>query len=235
MSEPAREAFGAAWGFPPESPWLERALTHRSADAEQGRVAERLEFLGDAVVGATVAKALYERMPGDVDEGALTRARVAVIRRETLADAARRLGLDGLVAIGGNERKWRRNEQDRLLADTYEAVVGALQCAVGSAGAEAFVRRTLADAIERAAQERPGPDPKTEFQERAQALGWPTPIYRIVAHQTDGVAHRVRAEALVGEEVLGTGVGPNRRGAEREAALAALDKLAGLAGKDGLQ
>jgi len=233
LSDAARGAFAARWGFPSGSPWLNVALTHRSADREHGRQAERLEFLGDAVVGAAVAKALVDAMPDPVDEGQLTRARMAVIRRETLAETARELALDTLVAIGGNERKWRRNEQDRLLADTYEAVVGALQRAAGTDAAETFVRATLAGAIERAVRERPGPDPKTELQERAQGAGCPAPTYRIVAHETDGVGHRYRVEALVEEAVVGAGEGPNRRAAERAAAEAALAAWTPPAGKDG--
>jgi len=158
-----------------------------------------------------------------MDEGALSRARVSVIRRETLANAARELGIDRLVEIGGNERRWRRNEQDRLLSDTYEAVVGALHCAAGASRAEEFVRASLGAAIDRAVREKPGPDPKTAFQERVQAAGGSTPVYRIVEHETDGVGHRYRVEALVGGVVVSEGVGPNRRAAERAAAVRALD------------
>lgn len=223
MNTPELGSFGKRWGFPEGTDWLEIALTHRSADPVRGRMAERLEFLGDAVVGAAVAKELFERLGVEMDEGALSRARVSVIRRETLANAARELGIDRLVEIGGNERRWRRNEQDRLLSDTYEAVVGALHCAAGASRAEEFVRASLGAAIDRAVREKPGPDPKTAFQERVQAAGGSTPVYRIVEHETDGVGHRYRVEALVGGMVVAEGVGPNRRAAERAAAVRALD------------
>lgn len=226
MTADAVGAFAARWGFAPDSPLLRAALTHRSAAATLGEASERLEFLGDALLGGIVARLLVEGFSADTEEGVLTRARIAVIRRETLAEAGRRLGLDALLVVGENERRERRHTQDGLLAEAYEAVLGALALERGDPAARAFVLDTLGAQIDAVLRDPPQADPKNLLQERVQGAGGETPAYRVTLHETDGRQHhRFVAEALVAGRVWGVGEGSSRRQAERAAARAALEAL----------
>lgn len=221
-------AFADRWGFAPDSPLLRRALTHRSV-APVTASNERLEFLGDALLGAFVARHMYDSLPPDSGEDALSRARVEVVRRETLAAAARAIGIADLLTVGRGERKERRERNDSLVADAYEAVAAALFLERGPAAVEAFFKDTLADALAGVISAPPAPDPKTLLQMRTQALGRGTPTYRTVAESDPtGPAPRFSAEALdAAGTVLGRGEGTTKRAAQTEAARAALDSLAG--------
>jgi len=118
---------------------LERALTHRSTEGADN---ERLEFLGDAVLGLAVAARLHERSEPSIGEGALTLARARVVSRQPLADAARALGLDAHVRLGPGEARAGGAQKDRILCGVYEAVIGALFLDAGYAAAARRTPRT---------------------------------------------------------------------------------------------
>ena len=218
----SRDALAARWGLNPDSARLALALTHRSATGGAGASNERLEFLGDALLGALVAEWLYENLPGDADEATLSRCRMAVVRKETLADAARELGLAELLAVGNGERIDGRQKLDRLLADAYEALLAAIHLDLGSDAARSFLEATLGDRLESACASPPAPDPKSALQERLQSEGRGLPTYSLVADDAESVRVEVRTEA---GETLAEGVGRSKRLAEREAARQALERL----------
>jgi ribonuclease-3 len=202
----------------------ELALRHASYSHESGVLPsnERLEFLGDAVLGFVVAEDLY-REHADWDEGALTRARAAVVNRAALARCARSLGLGPLVQLGRTEQRSGGADKDSILANCFEAVLGAVYLDGGMASARGLVRRALGAAgpgIE------PRRDPKTTFQEWAHARFQRTPSYRTA--RDSGIEDddaRFTVEARIDDEIWGCGTGRSKRVAEREAAVQALDRV----------
>jgi len=162
---------------------LRRALTHRSASKENN---ERLEFLGDAVLGQVVADYLYREFP-DADEGQLTRTRAMIVNKESLASVARAIELGDNIVLGEGELKsggWRR---DSILANTLEAVIGAIYLDGGldacSTQLSSWFTPTLKDIDPQQAQK----DAKTRLQEYLQARGLPLPNYTAIA--VSGPAH----------------------------------------------
>ena len=193
---------------------LEQALTHRSHGADNN---ERLEFLGDGVLGCAVADELYARFPL-LPEGKLTRLRASLVREEALADAAGRLGLAAELRLG------RLELQPSLLADALEAIVGAVFLDGGYEAARKTVVAVLGPQIEALDPKQSAKDAKTELQELLQAGHRALPVYRLVSVR--GAAHRqaFEVECAVGElSVLGTG--SSRQRAEQDAARAMLEKL----------
>ncbi|MBC8104695.1 MAG: ribonuclease III [Cytophagales bacterium] len=223
---PSREAvraFAERLGFDPASPRLAAALTHKSAAASVSESSERLEFLGDALVGAFVARFLLDALPPDTDEGTLSRARVAIIRRETLALAAQGIGVPDLLVVGNGERRAGRHTHDGLLADAYEALVGALFLDHGEAATQQFLRETLAGPLAAVAAAPPAPDAKTTLQMRLQSEGKGLPRYRTISEEGGGHDHQFTVEVLdTAGAVLGRGVGVTKRAAQTEAARSAL-------------
>jgi len=208
---------------------LLRALTHRSFAHEhaagRGENYERLEFLGDALLGLIVSEWLWRDDPGAA-EGSLTRRKQSVVRTEALAAVARELRLGEALRLGRGEEGTGGRGKASLLADVFEAVLGAVYEDGGIRVARAFVRRHLSPNLRatRAGQEA-AEDHKTRLQERVQSRLQPPPLYRIVT--TVGPAHsrEFSVEVLVGDEVLGTGKGSSRKRAEQEAANEALGRL----------
>jgi len=198
---------------------LDEALTHPSFSNESRRPDnQRLEFLGDAVLGLCVSELLATLHP-DADEGRLTRMRSALVNADALARWAREVDVGPCLALGRGAQAER--EQSNVLADAVEAIVAAVYEARGIVGARALVqdivRTPLADA-----EAIGGLDAKSELQERVQAKGLPAPAYRLV--NTTGKAHEqvFEVEVLVGERVLARGEGRSKRLAERDAARTAL-------------
>jgi ribonuclease-3 len=205
---------------------LERALRHGSSVmSDLAGTYQRLEFLGDAVLGHAIALMLFNRFPGD-DQGDLTRKRVHLVRSERLAERAALLGLDGWVEVGPSEELSRGRERAAMLEDLFEAVIGAIALDGGWEAAYAFIRRQLEDELD-ALDDRTLAlaDPKSSLQEAAQAKGLPLPEYRRV-----GVSgpdhHRKWAYVVVfdGEEVA-RGEGVSKREAQQQAARRALVRL----------
>ena len=204
---------------------LERALTHRSRAHEEGSADahyERLEFLGDSLLGFLVAEWLMKQVP-DADEGELTRRRQSIVSTGPLAQAAREMGLGEALRLGRGEEGTGGRGKNKLLEDVFEAVLGAVYEDAGMRAARAFVRRHLKGRVAVVRTEAEGADDaKTRLQEEVQARLRLTPTYRIV--RTAGPAHArsFTAEVVVGDEVVGEGTGPSRKRAEQEAARAAL-------------
>lgn len=208
---------------------LDRALTHRSRAHEEGKRSahyERLEFLGDSLLGFLVAEWLMAKSP-DADEGELTRRRQAIVSTDPLAQTAREIGLGGSLRLGRGEEETGGRGKNKLLEDAFEAVLGAVYEDGGMRAARAFVRRHLKARFAVVARgPETGDDAKTRLQELVQARLRHTPTYRIV--RTAGPAHArsFTAEVMVAERVVGEGTGSSRKQAEQEAARAALREYA---------
>lgn len=202
---------------------LARALTHRSAAPQHN---ERLEFLGDALLGAVVADALYARWP-KAAEGELTRARAELVRESSLAALARRLELGARLVLGPGEMKSGGHRRDSILADALEAVVGAIYLDAGFETCRDIVLPWFADAIDALPPpHRLGKDAKTRLQEWLQARQRPLPVYTLLSESGEDHAKIFRAECLLADPPLrGEGEAASRRAAEQLAAEAVLDAL----------
>lgn len=208
---------------------LQTALTHRShahEHADEGTTNyERLEFLGDAMLGFVVSEWLYLD-DDNAAEGVLTRRRQLVVRTSTLAAAAAALGLDEAIRLGRGEEQTGGREKPSLMADTFEAVLGAIYLDGGIRPCREFVGRHLGDTLNLAKESKQASDDyKTRLQESVQAKLRRAPRYRIVS--TTGPAHELRfvVEVLVDDRVLGSGSGSSRKQAEQHAAREALHGL----------
>lgn len=200
---------------------LERALTHRSFGAANN---ERLEFLGDGVLNCTMAHALYERFP-KLPEGDLSRLRAHLVKESTLSEIAAELALGEHMRLGEGELKsggWRRPS---LLADTLEAIIGAVFLDAGFAAAQQLVARLYAPLLDHLDPKAVGKDPKTLLQEYLQGRKLALPEYVLLA--TEGEAHcqTFRVECRIPALAIHTqGVGGSRRAAEQQAASLAYQK-----------
>ena len=208
---------------------LVRALTHRSHrhEAVDGDAVdyERLEFLGDALVGFFISERLMSLDP-TADEGTLTRRKQAVVSQTTLAAASVRLGLGPSLRLGRGEDATGGRAKPSLLADVFESVLAAIYLDGGLRPARSFVARHLKDELAAAAKATgPVGDDKTRLQEATQARWRLTPRYRMVAVSGPAHARRFTAEVLVGGRVAGEGHGTSRKDAERAAAGEALGRL----------
>ena len=204
---------------------FEEALTHPSY-ANEVRAADnqRLEFLGDAVLGLCVSEILSTTYP-EANEGELTLTRSALVNAEALADWARSISLGACVALGRGADAGGERDQTNVLGDAVEALIAAVYEARGLEGARTLVREIIRTALE--AREKLGNrDPKSALQEYVQAHGEPTPSYRVT--ESRGPRHEpiFAVEVVVGERVLGKGEGRSKRLAERAAATEALNALA---------
>jgi ribonuclease-3 len=200
---------------------LQIALSHRSWCSENpGEPSnERLEFLGDAVLGLVVTDALYSRFP-DEPEGQLAKARAAVVSAATLAEVGATLGLGTDLRLGKGEAASGGAEKSSILADAVEAVIGAVFVDGGIEPARSLVLSQLDDRISAAAS-RPGArDYKTRLQEIAASDGERPPVYEIVESGPDHLK-RFEATVRIGGEVRGTGNGSSKKEAEQRAARAA--------------
>jgi ribonuclease-3 len=207
---------------------LAQALTHTSWLHEHpGQAAghnERLEFLGDAVVNLAVSQALYERHPDD-DEGLLSARRAAIVSATGLAELADRLDLGSLLAIGEGEVHRDGARRPSILASTFEAVVGALAIDLGWETTRAWIVGVAAPEIEAALPPEGLKSPKSRLQEETQRALGERPEYRLLEAIGPDHDKLFRVEVIVGEEVLGMGVGASRRSAETAAAAEAVEVL----------
>lgn len=202
-------------------PRFDEALTHPSfANEASATDNQRLEFLGDAVLGLCVSEMLAEAFP-EADEGTLTRMRSALVNAEALARWARQETLGSAIALGKGARAGSEREQTNVLADAVEALVACIYEARGLEGARKLVEAVVGDAIHQASQ-LDSRDPKSLLQERVQAEGLPAPTYRVRAVRGPQHDPTFEIEALIGERVVGVGEGRSKRVAERAAALASL-------------
>ena len=201
---------------------LARALTHRSFSSDHY---ERLEFLGDSVLGLAISDLLYARL-GTLPEGDLSRVRANLVRQETLHQLALGLGLPDVLKLGDGEMRSGGPKRASILADTLEAIIGAVYLDAGFTPAQAFVHR-LFEAIEINPQmDAIGKDPKTELQEWLQGRKMKLPLYKVVG--TIGAAHKQSfdVECEIAELRLAErGIGGSRRAGEQAAAAAMLQTL----------
>ena len=202
-----------------------RALTHPSAVEERDPDAyyERLEFLGDSIVGFLIAEELYRRFPS-MDEGGLTRIRVSVVSRTALGRVAADLGLADAIVVGQSERGTGGRGLKSALGNVYEALAAALYLDAGIASARQWVLATLGPLISEdvaASLE----NPKSELQETLQARG-ETPVYRLISQEGPPHARTFTLEVEVAGKVMGSGSGRTKKEAEAAAAAAALERLA---------
>ena len=204
---------------------LERAVTHRSFAYENGGLPtnERLEFLGDAVLGVIVTETLFRRFP-DLPEGQLAKLRAAVVNMRALADVSRSLGLGEFLRLGRGEESTGGRDKSSILADALEALIGAVYFAAGIEAADPLVHRLFDPLIDDAARRGAGLDWKTSLQEltAAQTLG--VPYYEI---DESGPDHEktFTAQVRVGGVAYGTGAGRSKKEAEQQAAEEAWNRI----------
>lgn len=210
-------------GYEFDDPELaERAITHRSAGKRNN---ERLEFLGDAILGFVIADELY-RDQRRADEGQLSRLRSSLVRRETLAELARALDLGDYLVLGPGELRSGGQSRDSILADAMEALFAAIYLDGGYDAVRDVMRRLYADKLNEVSPAIQGKDPKTRLQEYLQGRGLNLPLYQVLdvtgeAHNQDfRVACRVE-----GLKIDATGKGSSRRRAEQAAAGQILETL----------
>ena len=200
------------------------ALTHRSWCAEHpgDESNERLEFLGDAVLGVVVTDHLFSAFP-DLPEGQLAKARAAVVSSTTLAEVGRELGVGLDLRLGKGEDASGGREKASILADAIEAVLGAMYLDGGVEPVRRLVLEQLSERIDQAA-ERPGDkDYKTRLQEVAAHDGFTPPVYALTESGPDH-HKRFHATVAVGGERLGAGTGTSKKEAEQKAARAAYER-----------
>ena len=201
---------------------LGQALTHRSFSSDHN---ERLEFLGDSVLGLAVADLLYARLSA-LPEGDLSRVRANLVKQDTLHHLAVELGLPEVIRLGEGEARSGGHKRPSILADALEAVIGAVYLDAGYAAAQGLVQR-LYQALEiNPEMDAIGKDPKTELQEWLQARKMNLPLYRVVG--TLGAAHKqtfdVECEILE-LNFSERGIGGSRRAGEQAAAAAMLQTI----------
>lgn len=214
----------AGFDVPPEL--LRQAVAHRSYCSEhpEQESNERLELLGDAVLGLVVTDHLYRAFP-NLPEGDLARVRAAVVSGLGLAPIAAAVGLGTAILLGRGEEASGGRHKGSILVDALEAVIGAVYLSAGFAGAQEFVESLLGSTIATVAAEARLGDPKNRLQELCARLGFGTPAYEVSERGPDHAKH-FDADALVGGRRLGMGTGRSKKDAERQAAQAALLALA---------
>jgi ribonuclease III len=208
--------------------YLEQALVHSSYINENPGIApvsnERLEFLGDAVLGLVIAQKLYQDFPQS-SEGELTRFRAALVRRETLAQIAVEIRLGSFLLLGRGEESGGGREKPANLAGAFEALIASIYLDQGLETARTFILKLFGPEIHKQARQVAGTDYKSQLQEIIQAQRQQTPVYHMV--QASGPDHDrlFTIEVRIGHTVLGRGTGKSKKSAEMEAARTALEWL----------
>lgn len=219
MSHPLEQALGHVFKTPG---LLQTALTHRSHSSPHN---ERLEFLGDSVLNATIARCLFDLFP-DLPEGDLSRLRANLVRQDSLHRLARQLSLGNFLRLGEGELKSGGCKRPSILADALEALFGAVWLDAGCEAAGAVISRLYADMLTEITPGQPIKDAKTRLQEWLQGRHLPLPRYSLSA--TEGQAHAQQFHMACDIEALSLrteGFGGSRRAAEQMAAERALEEL----------
>lgn len=204
---------------------LRQALTHRSVNGPNN---ERLEFLGDAVLQVIVSDVVFEQKP-DASEGQLSRLRSSVVRDVALADVALGLGLGEHLILGSGEKKSGGHRRDSILADTLEAIFGAVYLDAGFDAARQVICAAYGDRLQNMPDGADLRDPKSRLQELLQGRGLALPVYAM--EKVTGKAHKQSFEvscAIPELESMTVGQGSTRRDAEQEAALVMLNTVGGI-------
>jgi ribonuclease III len=201
---------------------LQRALTHRSYAPEHN---ERLEFLGDSILGCVIAKYLYSNFL-QLSEGELSRLRSSLVREETLATLAQQLDLGSHLKLGEGELKSGGFRRPSILADALEALFGAVLLDSGFADAEKVVLNLYVPYLEKVDAQTLGKDAKTLLQEYLQGKRIPLPAYSVVEMTGEAHAQSFQVEcAIPSLKIIAHGTGTSRRNAEQQAAQAAYQQL----------
>ncbi len=221
-----RDSILALLGIESTSPHLEEALTHPSYanEVRSAKHYQRLEFLGDAVLGLCASELVYQRFP-ESDEGSLTRMRSHLVNADALAAWARQKDVGAVLRLGRGAEGGGLRDSTNVLADAVEALV-AVAYLQGGLDAALYACRAVLEPSIAALEADAGRDPKSELQERVQKTGGATPVYTVIA--SGGSAHDPWFVVAVhaGATELGQGRGRSKRLAEREAAGVALETLA---------
>jgi ribonuclease-3 len=201
---------------------LQQALSHRSVGAGNY---ERLEFLGDSILNFVIAEDLFHKFP-DEDEGSLSRMRASIVRGETLAEIARRLGLSEHLIMGPGELRSGGFRRESILADVVEALIGAVYVEAGMEATRHLVLRLMSDKISHISPKANLKDPKTRLQEYLQARQWELPEYQVREVTGEQHAQTFVVECKVtGFDETVTGSGKSRKKAEQQAAKIMLELL----------
>ena len=207
---------------------LETALTHRSALnehlSEASESNERLEFLGDAVLELVSTEYLYQRCT-DQPEGVLTSYRSALVKTTTLATVAQKLQLGERLFLSRGEESTGGRSNISLLADTVEAVIGALYLDQGYASAKTFIETHILSLFDDVIQQRLYKDAKSDLQELVQGKKWPTPEYHVVEETGPDHEKNFVIEVVINNQSFARGNGKSKQIAQQQAATAALEKL----------
>jgi ribonuclease III len=208
--------------------YLELALIHSSYINENPGLAvesnERLEFLGDAVLGLVIAERLYQDFPRS-PEGELTRLRAALVRRETLAQMARKIDLGAYLSLGNGEETGGGRGKAANLAGAFESLIAAIYLDQGLETARSFILGLFGPEMYQQAHRGAGTDYKSKLQEIMQAERQITPTYELITAVGPEHDKQFTVEVWIGDEALGRGAGKSKKQAEMEAARAALAKI----------
>ncbi len=206
---------------------LLQALTHPSYEHERGAEGnyQRLEFLGDAVLGMVLAETLYTRLP-DSNEGILSRLRSQVADQDTLATIARSCGLGRFIRLGRGEEQGAGRDKDSILADVLEALIAAVYLDGGLEAARRLIVRLFGAILDRRDTSLGCNDAKSELQEVLSARQLPSPVYLLTGECGPPHQRLFRFQVLVAGDVLGEGEGRSKKTAQQAAAAQALEGLA---------
>lgn len=227
MTEEERAEFEAILGHRFQTlERLECALTHRShRQNSSGIDNERLEFLGDRVLGLVASETLCRLFP-EWDSGSLSKGLARLVSASSVHGAARRLNLGNYLRLGAGEEKTGGREKKRLLADAYEAIVGAIYLDAGLAAAAAFLQRTLLEsALDGRVEGLKSPDHKSALQEWLQQRGLGPAEYRLQNETGPDHQKTFEVEVWLGRQMLAGSAGRSKKEAEQAAALLALEAL----------
>ena len=212
---------------------LVTALTHRSYVNEHKKSVsehnERLEFLGDAVLELVVTDFLYKNY--DEAEGILTSWRAALVRTESISEAGDRLGYESLLRMSRGEKKGSERARQQILANAFEAVIGAIYLERGYEDAEKFINKHISSKLEAILEAGTWRDPKSHLQEVSQRIDGATPVYKVLSEEGPDHDKVFTLGAYVGQKIMGKGTGPSKQFAQQEAARAALAEYASLESK----
>ena len=195
------------------------ALTHRSYVNEHKAAHEhneRLEYLGDAVLELVSSDFLYRNF--DYPEGVMTALRAALVRTESIGEAGKELGYEPLVRLSKGEKQGSERAHDVILADCFEAVIGAIYLDQGYDAAKEFISKHILSKIDTILEEESWRDPKSYVQELAQKIDGMTPVYRTLKEEGPDHDKKFTVGIYVGDSLKGTGVGHSKQEAQTEAA-----------------
>jgi len=204
---------------------LDKALTHRSylneSDALESN--ERMEFLGDAVLELVVSEYLFIKYPAE-PEGILTNYRSALVKTESLAETARKLDLGSKLKMSKGEEQNGGRENTSLLANTFEAVIGAIYLDGGYDASKKFIEKFILKELSRIIENQLYRDAKSLFQEKAQEKAGITPTYEVIKEWGPDHARNFQVGVFLEKEMVGVGDGPSKQEAQQVAASDALKK-----------